>query len=142
MSREVVFVLRQNGEKFVELDRVVDVRCCCWLVGGGGVRIGGGGGEIAREAGGVVGEHCAGGHDFGVDLWMGQWHFWGLRAGLGIFAYAEKFGVRQHAFFETGGEEVDVVLHQFVDGSLRTLSGELLLLLLGGSSFFATFALL
>ena len=56
MPREVLLVLLQNREKFLQL-LVID-----------GVDVAGGLVEVAGEAGGVVGEEGAGAGDFGVDL--------------------------------------------------------------------------
>jgi hypothetical protein len=57
MPREVLLVLLQNREQFLQL-LVVD-----------GVDVDAGGlVEVAGEAGGVVGEEGAGAGDFGVDL--------------------------------------------------------------------------
>jgi hypothetical protein len=56
MAREVLLVLLQDGEQFLQF-LVVD-----------GVDVAGGLVEVAGQAGGVVGEEGAGAGDFGVDL--------------------------------------------------------------------------
>jgi hypothetical protein len=52
-------------------------------------------------------------------IWRDGLVLWSIGDDGGRCAYAEEFAVGQHAFFQAGCEEVDVILHQLVDCAFR-----------------------
>jgi hypothetical protein len=50
---------------------------------------------------------------------------------IGFSTYSEQLTVSKHALFQTSCEEVDVVLHKFIDGTLHLWASALVLSLFG-----------